>query len=58
MGGEDWAMWIDALKAENLLAPGVNCSLFLYWTLINRGCIEKELLVVQKIILANGICYR
>jgi enoyl-[acyl-carrier protein] reductase/trans-2-enoyl-CoA reductase (NAD+) len=26
MGGEDWAMWIDALKAENLLAPGANCS--------------------------------
>lgn len=23
MGGEDWEMWIDALKAENLLAPGV-----------------------------------
>ncbi|MET3028103.1 enoyl-ACP reductase FabV [Flavobacterium sp. UW10123] len=22
MGGEDWAMWIDALKAENLLAEG------------------------------------
>ncbi|MFL9829430.1 enoyl-ACP reductase FabV [Flavobacterium sp. ARAG 55.4] len=22
MGGEDWAMWMDALKAENLLAPG------------------------------------
>ena len=22
MGGEDWAMWIDALKAQNLLAPG------------------------------------
>jgi len=22
MGGEDWSMWIDALKAENLLAPG------------------------------------
>lgn len=22
MGGEDWAMWIEALKAENLLAPG------------------------------------
>jgi trans-2-enoyl-CoA reductase len=21
MGGEDWGMWIDALKAENLLAP-------------------------------------
>jgi len=23
MGGEDWEMWIDALRAENLLAPGV-----------------------------------
>lgn len=23
MGGEDWEMWMDALKAENLLAPGV-----------------------------------
>lgn len=23
MGGEDWEMWTDALKAENLLAPGV-----------------------------------
>lgn len=23
MGGEDWAMWMEALKAENLLAPGV-----------------------------------
>lgn len=22
MGGEDWAMWMDALKAENLLAEG------------------------------------
>ena len=22
MGGEDWAVWIDALKAQNLLAPG------------------------------------
>src|SRR5690606_2383122 len=22
MGGEDWAMWMDALKAQNLLAPG------------------------------------
>ena len=23
MGGEDWAMWMDALKKENLLAPGI-----------------------------------
>jgi enoyl-[acyl-carrier protein] reductase/trans-2-enoyl-CoA reductase (NAD+) len=26
MGGEDWKMWMDALKAENLLAPGIAYS--------------------------------
>jgi enoyl-[acyl-carrier protein] reductase/trans-2-enoyl-CoA reductase (NAD+) len=26
MGGEDWKMWMDALKAENLLAPGAAYS--------------------------------
>jgi enoyl-[acyl-carrier protein] reductase/trans-2-enoyl-CoA reductase (NAD+) len=26
MGGEDWEMWIDALKAENLLAPGATTA--------------------------------
>lgn len=30
MGGEDWAMWIDALKAENLLAPGVKTVAYSY----------------------------
>ena len=30
MGGEDWAMWIDALKAENLLAPGVTTVAYSY----------------------------
>ena len=30
MGGEDWAMWIDALKAENLLAPGVATVAYSY----------------------------
>lgn len=30
MGGEDWAMWIDALKAENLLAPGANTVAYSY----------------------------
>ncbi|HAT76681.1 MAG TPA: bifunctional NADH-specific enoyl-ACP reductase/trans-2-enoyl-CoA reductase [Flavobacterium sp.] len=30
MGGEDWAMWIEMLKAENLLAPGVKTVAYSY----------------------------
>ena len=30
MGGEDWALWIDALKAENLLAPGATTVAYSY----------------------------
>ncbi|KAF2082155.1 enoyl-ACP reductase FabV [Flavobacterium sharifuzzamanii] len=30
MGGEDWAMWIDALKAENLLAEGAATVAYSY----------------------------
>lgn len=30
MGGEDWAMWIDALKAENLLADGATTIAYSY----------------------------
>jgi enoyl-[acyl-carrier protein] reductase/trans-2-enoyl-CoA reductase (NAD+) len=30
MGGEDWAMWIDVLKAENLLAPGASTIAYSY----------------------------
>jgi enoyl-[acyl-carrier protein] reductase/trans-2-enoyl-CoA reductase (NAD+) len=30
MGGEDWAMWMEALKAENLLAPGVKTVAYSY----------------------------
>ena len=30
MGGEDWAMWIDALKAENLLAEGATTIAYSY----------------------------
>ena len=30
MGGEDWTMWIDALKAENLLADGATTIAFSY----------------------------
>ncbi len=30
MGGEDWSMWIDALKAANLLAPGATTVAYSY----------------------------
>jgi enoyl-[acyl-carrier protein] reductase / trans-2-enoyl-CoA reductase (NAD+) len=30
MGGEDWAMWIDALKANNLLANGATTVAYSY----------------------------
>ncbi|SDK51004.1 enoyl-[acyl-carrier protein] reductase / trans-2-enoyl-CoA reductase (NAD+) [Pedobacter sp. ok626] len=30
MGGEDWEMWIDALKAANLLAPGATTVAYSY----------------------------
>lgn len=30
MGGEDWMMWIDALKDANLLAPGVTAIAYSY----------------------------
>lgn len=30
MGGEDWAMWMDALKAENLLAEGTMTVAYSY----------------------------
>lgn len=30
MGGEDWAMWIDALKRENLLADGATTIAYSY----------------------------
>ena len=30
MGGEDWSMWIDALQAENLLAPSATTVAYSY----------------------------
>jgi enoyl-[acyl-carrier protein] reductase/trans-2-enoyl-CoA reductase (NAD+) len=30
MGGEDWAMWIDSLKSENLLADGATTVAYSY----------------------------
>lgn len=47
MGGEDWEMWIDALLAENLLAPGVQTFAYSYigpeltWPIYKNGTIGK-----------------
>ncbi|MDB5085188.1 MAG: enoyl-[acyl-carrier-protein] reductase FabV, partial [Bacilli bacterium] len=30
MGGEDWAMWIDAMQSENVLAPGATTVAYSY----------------------------
>jgi enoyl-[acyl-carrier protein] reductase/trans-2-enoyl-CoA reductase (NAD+) len=35
MGGEDWKMWMDALKAENLLAQVQQQLLILIWDFID-----------------------
>ena len=45
MGGEDWQMWIDALLAENLLAPGTQTVAYSYigpeltWPIYKNGTI-------------------
>jgi enoyl-[acyl-carrier protein] reductase/trans-2-enoyl-CoA reductase (NAD+) len=47
MGGEDWEMWIDALLAEDLLAPGVQTFAYSYigpeltWPIYKNGTIGK-----------------
>ena len=47
MGGEDWEMWIDALLADNLIAPGVQTYAFSYigpeltWPIYKNGTIGK-----------------
>jgi enoyl-[acyl-carrier protein] reductase/trans-2-enoyl-CoA reductase (NAD+) len=47
MGGEDWEMWIDALLAQNLLAPGVRTFAYSYigpeltWPIYKNGTIGK-----------------
>nr|MCU0753253.1 trans-2-enoyl-CoA reductase family protein [Akkermansiaceae bacterium] len=47
MGGEDWQMWIDALLAENLLAPGAQTFAYSYigpdltWPIYKNGTIGK-----------------
>jgi enoyl-[acyl-carrier protein] reductase/trans-2-enoyl-CoA reductase (NAD+) len=47
MGGEDWEMWIDALLAENLVAPGTQTYAYSYigpeltWPIYKNGTIGK-----------------
>jgi len=47
MGGEDWEMWIDALLAENLLAPGARSLAYSYigseltWPIYRNGTIGR-----------------
>ena len=47
MGGEDWQMWIDALLAENLIAPGAQTLAYSYigpeltWPIYKNGTIGK-----------------
>lgn len=47
MGGEDWQMWIDALLAENLIAPGSQTFAYSYigpeltWPIYKNGTIGK-----------------
>ena len=47
MGGEDWEMWLDALLAENLIAPGTQTYAYSYigpeltWPIYKNGTIGK-----------------
>lgn len=47
MGGEDWRMWIDALAAEGLLAPGARTVAYSYigpeltWPIYRDGTIGR-----------------
>jgi enoyl-[acyl-carrier protein] reductase/trans-2-enoyl-CoA reductase (NAD+) len=57
MGGEDWEMWIDALLAENLIAPGTQTYAYSYigpdltWPIYKNGTIghaKEDLERVQR----------
>ncbi len=47
MGGEDWEMWLDALLAENLVAPGTQTYAYSYigpeltWPIYKNGTIGQ-----------------
>ena len=62
MGGEDWQMWIDALLAENLLAPGTQTLAYSYigpeltWPIYKNGTIgtaKEDLERVQRVLDAK-----
>jgi len=62
MGGEDWQMWIDALLAEDLLAPGTQTLAYSYigpeltWPIYKNGTIgtaKEDLERVQRVLDAK-----
>lgn len=62
MGGEDWQMWIDALLAADVLAPGVQTVSYSYigpavtWPIYKNGTIgraKEDLERVQKVLDAT-----
>jgi len=67
MGGEDWQMWIDALDAAGVLAPGAKTTAFTYigekitWDIYWHGTIgaakkdlDKRVIDIRKKLAANG----
>lgn len=67
MGGEDWQMWIDALDAADVLAPGAKTTAFTYvgekitWDIYWHGTIgaakkdlDKRVLDIRKKLAARG----
>lgn len=55
MGGEDWEMWMDALQAANVLAPGVQTVSYSYigpevtWPIYKNGTIGKAKEDLEKV---------
>jgi enoyl-[acyl-carrier protein] reductase/trans-2-enoyl-CoA reductase (NAD+) len=67
MGGEDWQMWIDALDAAGVLAPGAKTTAFTYigekltWDIYWHGTIgaakkdlDKRVIDIRKKLSAHG----
>lgn len=67
MGGEDWQMWIDALDAAGVLAPGAKTTAFTYigekvtWDIYWHGTIgaakqdlDKRVVDIRKKLAAHG----
>lgn len=67
MGGEDWQMWIDALDAAGVLAPGAKTTAYTYigekitWDIYWHGTIgaakqdlDKRVLDIRKKLAAKG----